>query len=128
MGLDVNFYAVKRNNVGSFRKINFFLTYFDIKDEDDGRCILISKAEFEEFVCDLKCELQRHDLYDNLNDETTEKMPKNPKFFNKEVMFGGSMRYDAYYWQDVREVYIWADKTLKEFDWDNERLEIDCWW
>lgn len=67
-------------------------------------------------------------MYDNLNDETTEKMPKNPRLNNKEVLFGGNTKYDVEYWKDVRSVYIWADKTLKEFDWDNYKLVLNCWW
>lgn len=131
MGLDVSF--IKREQVGSFRKINFFLTYFDINDELNTECVKIEKDVFERFVNDLKTELASYE--EKLSKQVVvpndmEIPPDNEKLRTKEVSFGGSTKYDSEYWADLAYVYNWARELLNSFDWDD--LETDlfivCWW
>lgn len=130
MGLDIDFYKVKKESVGYFRKVNFILTYFEVEGEQDCEDIPVSKEKFAEFVADLKCELTLYNERkpkDNPN-EDSELEPVNPKLRTKEVCFGGSTAYYPYYWEDVKEVYTWAKGQLESFDWDNYKMVLNCWW
>lgn len=121
MGLDVNFYAVKKHEVDSFRKINFLLNYFDINDESNAKDIEISEEAFGNFVAELRCELAQHKDLNDCFDE-----PINPVFRNKEVYLGGSTAYDQIYWDNLTEVYHWANNLLRSFDWENNILVINA--
>lgn len=130
MGLDIDFYEVKRKPVGYFRKVNFILTYFDVEDEQNCEDIPISKEKFAEFVADLKCELtlyKERKPKDNPDDDA-ELEPINPKLRIKEVSFGGSTVYNPDYWEDVKDVYAWAKEQLESFDWENSKIVLNCWW
>lgn len=121
MGLDINFYSVKKKSIGYFRKVNFLLTYFNITEEQNAQDIPISKEELCNFAADLKCELVQHKF-------PCEDSPINPAFQCTSVYFGGSVGYNESYWEDLKQTYEWATKTLKEFDWDNDELVINAWW
>ena len=130
MGLDIDFYKVKRESVGYFRKVNFILTYFEVEGDQDCVDIFVSKEKFAEFVADLKCELT---LYNERKpkdnpDEDAELEPINPKLRTKEVFFGGCTAYHPDYWEDVKEVYTWAKGQLESFDWENCKMVLNCWW
>lgn len=126
MGLDISFY--KKTEVGYFRKVNFILTYFNVTDDDDCVDIEITREKFCEFVADLKCELLQYDTRKQQNADCDEMPPVNPKFNTCEVFFGGSTSYDSFYWADMQHVHDWAMNFLRDFDWDNERLFLNCWW
>lgn len=130
MGLDVTFYDVKRKEIGYFRKRNFFLTYFDIEEEQNTVDVEITKDMLAEFVADLKCELvQYENRIKNQSDEMIEEIePINPKLRTKEVFFGGCTAYYPEYWEGLKEAYRWASEQLKTFDWDNSSMVIHCWW
>lgn len=130
MGLDIDFYKVKKESVGYFRKVNFILTYFEVEGEQDCEDIPVSKEKLAEFVADLKCELT---LYNERKpkdnpDEDAELEPINPKLRTKEVFFGGSTAYYPDYWEDAKWVYTWAKGQLESFDWDNYKMILNCWW
>lgn len=131
MGLDIEFYKVKQESVGYFRKVNFILTYFEVEDDQNCEDIIVSKDKFAEFVSDLKCELllyeERKPKNDN-PDADAELEPINPKLRTKEVCFGGSTAYYPDYWEDVKYVYNWAKGQLESFDWDNYTMDLNCWW
>lgn len=130
MGLDIDFYKVKKESVGYFRKVNFILTYFEVEDEQDCEDIPVSKEKFAEFVADLKCELVLYytrKIKDN-PDEDAELEPINPKLRTKEVFFGGNTAYYPDYWEEVKEVYTWAKGQLESFDWDHYKMILNCWW
>lgn len=131
MGLDIDFYKVRKESVGYFRKVNFILTYFDVEDEQDCKDIPVSKEKFAEFVADLKCELLLYKERKPKNDDPSSELelePINPKLRTKEVFFGGSTAYYPDYWEDVKEVYSWAKEQLESFDWDNYKMVLNCWW
>lgn len=123
MGLDINFYAVKKTEIGSFRKVNFILTYFDIEEEDNAKDIVISKEQLGEFVAELRCELAQQNNFPSCRDA-----PVNPKFRSKEVFYGGSTAYDERYWDDLADVYKWANGILNSFNWEECELVINAWW
>lgn len=123
MGLDITFYAVKKTEVGYFRKVNFILNYFGIEEDDNTKDIVISQEQLGEFVAELRCELAQHKNLTECFDE-----PINPKFRNKEVFFGGSTAYDPNYWMDVSEAYHWANGILNSFNWEECELVINAWW
>lgn len=130
MGLDIEFYKVKKESVGYFRKVNFILTYFEVEDDQNDEDIIVSKEKLSEFVADLKCELTLYNERkpkDDLN-EDAELEPINPKLRTKEVFFGGSTAYSPEYWEDVKSVYDWAKGQLESFDWDNYAMALNCWW
>lgn len=130
MGLDIDFYKVKKESVGYFRKVNFILTYFEVESDQDCEDIPVSKEKSAEFVADLKCELK---LYNERKpkdnpEEDAELEPINPKLRTKEVFFGGSTAYYPDYWEEVKDVYTWAKGQLESFDWDNYKMILNCWW
>lgn len=130
MGLDIEFFKVREESVGYFRKVNFILTYFEVEDEHDCEDIPVSKEKFAEFVSDLKCELMLYytrKIKDNPG-EDAELEPINPKLRTKVVSFGGRTAYYQEYWEYVKEVYSWAKEQLESFDWDNYKMVLNCWW
>lgn len=130
MGLDIDFYKVKKESVGYFRKVNFILTYFEVESDQDCEDIPVSKDKLAEFVADLKRELMLYNERkpkDNPDDDA-ELEPINPKLRTKEVFFGGSTAYYPDYWEEVKEVYTWAKGQLESFDWDNYKMILNCWW
>lgn len=120
MGLYINFYETKKEEVGYFRKVNFILTYFDIEYEQDGIDIEIPKESLGEFVAELKCELiqYRERIKGHEDDDEFILEPINDRLRTKEVCLGGSTGYDKGYWDDVNNVYVWARDTFKNFPWD----------
>ena len=128
MGLDISFYSVKRDKVGYFRKVNFFLTYFNVDEDKDCVDIILDREKFAEFVADLKCELLQYDSRKSQYPDSVEMPPVNTKFYTCEVCFGGSTLYDKFYWGDMQRVYDWAINILRDFDWDGHRLVLNCWW
>jgi hypothetical protein len=130
MGLDIDFYKVKKESVGYFRKVNFILTYFEVESDQDCVDIPVSKDKLPDFVADLTCELMLYNERkpkDNPDDDA-ELEPINPKLRTKEVFFGGSTAYYPDYWEEVKEVYTWAKGQLESFDWDNYKMILNCWW
>ena len=123
MGLDITFYAVKKTEVGSFRKVNFILTYFDIEEEDNAEDIVISKEQLGDFVAELRCELALQSDFPSCSDA-----PVNPRLRTKGVFYGGSTAYDERFWDDLAGVYKWAKGLLNSFDWENCSLAINAWW
>lgn len=128
MGLDVEFDSIKRTEVGSFRKNNFFLTYFGVTDDDNAVDIEISLETFGEFVADLKCEILQFKERSKQYAGCVEIPPINPRFYSCEVPFGGSTLYDEFYWGDLHRAYDWAIKVLRDFDWDGHKLVLNCNW
>lgn len=130
MGLDIDFYKVKKESVGYFRKVNFILTYFEVESDQDCEDIPVSKDKLAEFVADLKRELMLYNERKPKNnpDDDAELEPINPKLRTKEVFFGGSTAYYPDYWEEVKEVYTWAKGQLESFDWDNYKMILNCWW
>lgn len=128
MGLDVTF--IKREEIKYYRKVNFFITYFDIQDEDNGRDRCISKEELTEFVADLKIELKLYKdrCAEQEKDGNIEVPPINPKFDTCELPFGGSTKYTIEYWEDMQDAYNWAKDQLELFKWDSCTMAINCWW
>lgn len=127
MGLDISFYKQRKGDyndsheeVGYFRKVNFIVRYFNLGEDDDGRDIELRKDVFSKFVNDLKVELESRT---ELQGE-----PVNKDLMPIRVFFGGSTECDSYYWEDVKFVYAWADSLLREFDWENNVLLLNCWW
>lgn len=129
MGLDINFYAVKAKEIGSFRKVNFLLTYFEVTDEENGKDLVITKDMLEEFVVELKCELEQFKKKHSLGiKEGIEIPPSNSKFRTKEVFFGGDIHYSSEYWDNLQRIYEWAKEQLEYIDWDNCTFVMNCWW
>lgn len=129
MGLDVTFYEITKNEVSYFSKVNFFLTYFGITDEQNGVDVQISKDELAGFVADLKCELTLYkDRRAKEPDGAVEIEPINPKFRATAVPFGGSTLYTDSYWYDLKDAKRRFENLLRDFDWDNSKLVINCWW
>lgn len=136
MGLDITFYKRSKLDprykaeIGYFSKTNFILTYFNIKESDNCTSVKISKEKFEQFRDDLKKELGSHKgihLPTEWNDHTCVE-PNNNNFKAKLVFFGGSLEYDGSYWNDIRSLYCFTIRTIKNMEWDKDDLEIHCWW
>lgn len=131
MGLDIFFYAEKRTEVGYFRKINFFLTYFGVDENGNLSDIEISKEDLSRFVEDLRAELRQHNLpfdEDEILGTKINEEPNNPLLRCKRVPFGGSTEYNQEYWCDVVRVYRWANGLLESFDFQNNKLVLNAWW
>lgn len=129
MGLDISFYKESKldpryyNDIGYFRKVNFLLKYFNAdKDEDNCRKIYITKEMLEQLVADTNAEIIHHNL------DIDGDVPMNEKLQTTEVFFGGSIEYDECYWNNIENVRDWANKTLKDVDWDKDNFYMIAWW
>lgn len=128
MGLDVSFYKITKEEVGYFRKTNFFITYFGIHEDRNGWDVGVSKEFFADFVADLKCELVQYKDRKSKEPDREELAPINPRLANANVPFGGSTRYDDGYWEELKHAYDWGVTLLACFDWEHCFLKINCWW
>lgn len=127
MGLDVCFFAESKadprfhREVGYFGKVNFLLTYFGVEEDHNCSAIDITKDALEQLATDANYEIIAHNF-----DNTTE--PTNEKFRTKRVFFGGSVEYDDFYWKDIEAVRDWANKAVREVDWDKDTLKLFPSW
>lgn len=123
MALDVSFYEITKHELSYFRKVNFFLTYFGIADEQNGEDVQISKDELAGFVADLKCELMLYkDRRAKTPDDVVEIEPINPRFRTAYTTYGED------YWDDLKHAKRSCENILRDFDWENSKLVINCWW
>lgn len=96
-----------------FRKVNFLLPHFGY--EENCSNLEISKCQVEDLVENCNKVLADHSLADEL-------LPSKAGFFF------GSTDYDEWYFNDVESVRDSFEKLLNEFDFDNNTLEMHCWW
>lgn len=127
MGLDINFYKESkldpryRENIGYFGKVNFILTYFNVSEDMNCEHVHITETQFKQFISDLDNELYRKFRHGG-------NIPANEKLKTKAIFFGGSIDYDKGYWYNVCKVRDWAQKVIKDIDWDKDELLIVAWW
>ena len=120
MGLDIYFKRVKEEEVGYFRKVNFLVSYFEIRGYDIENCkpIEVSEDDILELANRCKLVLSNHQL-------ASEILPTTSGFFF------GSTDYDEYYFQDVEEVLKYCtDVLLPEFEKleDDEYIVFKIWY
>ena len=104
------------DDIGYFRKVNFLMSFFDY----DGNC------EYKEIA---KCELE------DLRDACAEISKMEP--INKERcaellptqsgFFFGNTDYNEWYFDDVKEMFVWVDGVLSNLA-DDEVVLMYCWW
>lgn len=118
-----------RTQVAYFRKVNFLMPFFNY----EGNCeyVEIERTKVEELVDTCKEIL---DLNKKSGEDFTEycigkwKKDAKAKLPTTSGFFFGSTEYDEYYLLDVQEVYDTFKNVLDTFDWDNNVLEMYCWW
>lgn len=120
MGLDIYLTKKKRSEIGYFRKVNFLVKFFEDKgfDVENQTPFEISKEQAKELL-----ERCKEVLKDNSKGQ--ELLPTMDGFFF------GSTDYDEYYYEDVKEVKNYIEKTLlPEFDAlkDDESIYFETWY
>ena len=136
MGLDIKFYKRSKldprykTEIGNFIKVNCILKYFVVGEDDNCNNIVIPKEKFEQFKDDLKKELGSHKgtcIPTGWYNETVLE-PINENLRTKQVFFGGNTEYNGEYWDDIRALYRFTIKAMKEIEWDKDDLILVCWW
>lgn len=128
MGLDISFYKQSKLDpryyecVGWFGKVNFLLTYFGIDDLFNCDTITVTKEMLSNLITDTNAEIIHRDL------DVDNKEPLNEKLKTKKVFFGGSTDYDDNYWDNIEMVRDWANKIIKEIEWDKDDLKMMASW
>ena len=120
MGLDITFSKVKTEEVGYFGKVNFLVSYFEIRgyDIENRKPVKVYKDDILELANRCKLVLSNHLLADEI-------LPTMSGFFF------GSTNYDENYFQDVEEVLEHCtDTLLPEFEKleDNEYITFKIWY
>lgn len=111
MGLDIYFIRKKSRQIGYFRKVNFLVKYFSDLGFDVENQIPFKISEEDAKILLDRCEevLKDHSKAPSL-------LPTMSGFFF------GSIEYDEYYYEDVKEVRDYIKNTLlPEF----EKLDND---
>lgn len=121
MGLDM--YLERATDVGYWRKANQIHNWFDKLAKEKGyengveNCARISV--YKEDLLELRglCErvLENHDLAEEL-------LPTQSGFFY------GSTEYDEWYFRDLEDTIEIIDKTIKETNWETDRILYRAWW
>ena len=119
MGLDLNFYKEKKQEIGYFRKVNFLVRFFEEKgmDVDNQHPYRINKEDLEDLLDRTNKVLENNDLAEKL-------LPTMGGFFF------GSTDYDEYYFQDVKNVNNSVKRLLEEYNNlnDDEYITFDIWY
>lgn len=102
-----------RKEIAYFRKVNLLMTFF----EYEGNCEFkeIYHDEVELLIDHCERVLADHSLAQEL-------LPTTGGFFF------GSTEYSEWYFSDVENVLDTFKKILEETDWENEIVEMYCWW
>lgn len=95
--------------VAYFRKVNFLMDAFNYT----GNCEYkgIDKCQIEQLISDCENELAG-----------TESLNPTQGFFF------GSTDKDEYFYRDVEEVKEKFEEILQNTDWENETIQMYCWW
>lgn len=104
-----------RTELAYFRKVNFLIHFFDY--EENCEYVVIDKSLIEDLVDRCKKVLEAK------TDEVSDKLLPSVSGF-----FFGNTDYNEYYYGDVEDVLAQFTTILKEVDWDNECVEMYCWW
>ena len=116
MGLDMYLFKVKREEVGYWRKANQIRNWLANRVEvENCTPVEISKEVLEELVADCKKVIENPELAPVI-------MPTSSGFFF------GSLEYDDWYMQDLKDTVELGERLLKETKWDEESLEYYEWW
>lgn len=102
-----------RKEVAYFRKVNFLMEYFEYEGNNEYK--EITEGEVDELVYRCECVLENHEKAEEL-------LPTTCGFFF------GSTDYDEYYFTDVEDVRDKFAQILHDTDWENEVVEMYCWW
>ena len=107
-------YAIfNRKEIAYFRKVNFLMSFFQY--EDNCEYVEITKEQVSDLVERTTKVWNDHSLAEEL-------LPTQSGFFY------GSTEYSDYYFEDVKDVRDTFQEILDNTDWENEIVEIYCWW
>ena len=120
MGLDIFFIKKHRKEIGYFRKVNFLVKYFkDLGfDVENQTPFCISKEDAEVLLSRCNQVLKDHS-------KASELLPTMDGFFF------GSIEYNEYYFNDVKEVRDYIKNTLlPEFEklGSEEEIFFETWY
>lgn len=95
--------------IAYFRKVNFLMDAFNYT----GNCEYkdIEKSKIEQLISDCESELAG-----------TESLNPTQGFFF------GSTDKNEYFYSDVKDVKAKFEKILESTDWENETIQMYCWW
>lgn len=102
-----------RKEVAYFRKVNFLIEYFEYGENCSYKEIT------KEQVIEL---LERCNQVLDDNSLASELLPTTSGFFF------GNTNYDEYYIDKVQNVKETFERLLEETNWDDEIIEMYCWW
>ena len=116
-----------QTKIGSFRKVNFLMAFFNYTDIDEDDCEYkeVSRKQLQE----LKDRCARIITQHGEGEEYTE----NDIALAKELLptqsgfLWGSTEYDKWYFADVKEVLEWVNGVLDALG-DDEVITIQPWW
>lgn len=106
-----------RKQIAYFRKVNFLVAFFNY--EEDCSYLEISKEQVEDLIERCKTILRARK---NKEERAKELLPTESGFFF------GSTEYDDWYYEDVKDVRKKFTEILETTDWDEEIVEMYCWW
>ena len=102
-----------RKEVAYFRKVNFLVEYFEYGED----------CSYQEITKEQVIELlERCNQVLEDNSLCGELLPTRPGFFF------GSTDYDEWYFDKVQNVKETFERLLEETNWDDEIVEMYCWW
>lgn len=99
--------------VAYFRKVNFLLPFFEY-GENCSR-LEIDDYKIDELLDKCKQVLEDHSLAETL-------------LHTQDGFFFGSIEYDDWYFDDVKEVYDKFSEIAEDFNSDEDMLVMVCWW
>lgn len=102
-----------------FRKHNHLIPYFGYGENCSN--LTISRNQLEQFIEDAK-EVLSHEGKDDFQQVAAELIPTESGFFF------GSVEYDEWYCNDLRDNIEAFQSILDYFDFDNDILYMHCWW
>lgn len=123
--------------VGYFRKVNFLMSFFDYYGNCEYKEITRERLQALHNACaeivkmkPVRSEVTKY-IYGGVKEvrvysdadqkRCAELLPTQSGFFF------GSTDYDQWYFDDVKEVFVWLDGVLSDLD-DDEVILMYCWW
>ena len=102
-----------RKEIAYFRKVNFLMAFFTYVDNCEF--VEITKEQVSDLVDRATRVWENHSLAEEL-------LPTQSGFFY------GSTEYSDWYFEDVKDVRDTFQEILDNTDWENEVVEMYCWW